>query len=436
MSNDDREIQEAIARILGYQTRPVSGPREAEPLASIRPKDDRRPRILRTNSVFAGARATGAIQLSSRGVVERKTRGEWRTGAANAHPVTDGTGTRWDKQGQKAREALKAGEWYRGVLDKLSNDTALARRITGDSQTLDGVTVIGGRENATESQLRQAAQNAEAQAIFGPLNLSGITGQEQFIFDNGAPLGDLATGERRGSLESRGVFGSADSLERQLPEGETIRSGDNQNWMTVAGGVKWLRALASRDKAAYNKLVVQLRNAGYLNGQDHDLPLGGYSTQVGIAFAQAANDLSQANDGGDERTLMEYLTERGEGLAEYLAQEEADRLKAEEYQPVNRNYTDPTTIEAAARDAARQAIGRKLTDEEEARLTAAIRAKEDAFYDQVDEAGRAETSYSLAQPDPSGQIDAFIQDDEFLDERQTVMAGEYATEFMRMMGVG
>lgn len=273
-------------------------------------------------------------------------------------------------------------------------------------------------------------------SVASPLDMASVDPNATFLFDRGGII-DPETGRRTGVLASRGVFGSADSLERQLPAGQDVRTGTNENVMTISAGVLWLRNLAARDKDAYNRLVVLLRNAGYGNLPDDDaaLPLNGYTNQVGAAFALAANDLAQAGQGGDTRTLLEYLTDRGQGYADYLAQQEADRAAAEEYQPIDRQYQDPTAVKAAAKAAAVEALGRALTDEEEARFEAHFRAQEDALYDAIDAAGEAETAFRGYAPDLSAQADAFV-DENFDQEAFTNRVGQYAQSFMRLMGVG
>jgi hypothetical protein len=324
------------------------------------------------------------------------------------------------------------GSFYEAVL----NESALRSRISGPAQTVNGVTV-GTLGEASEEESTRILENAQSASVFGPLNLGdAVDPNGQFVFDRAAPLTDVATGERTGLAQTRGVYGSADSLERQLTPGSDTNSGTNENIMTVSAGVLWLRNLAARDKAAYNKLVVMLRNAGYLTGDDEALPLNGYSQQAGVAFALAANDLAHAYQGGDTRTLMEYLTERGQGYADFLAQEEADAAAADAYVPVERQYTDPATLRASAKAAAVEALGRKLTDEEEARFEAAFRAQEDTFYNQLDTARENETRFAAYAPDVTGQVSDFIDGDEFETERAANKIGELSQVFMQMMGLG
>lgn len=456
------------------------------------PDDDRRPRITRTNSLFLAVTGGPTRPQPFVGPVQRDPLG--RAGRPNSNPfagvtargtVNRGTGPVPASVGQASGEVFirnpAAGSASRNVMDlvpdgyefvraapggivvrperpvssnggenrgsgagrgtgsfyeRVLNETAVRARISAPGQTVNGV-LVGTIGEANEAETEQIGANAQTSSVFGPLNLSDIDPNGQFLFDRAAPI-NPATGERTGLAQSRGVFGSADSLERQLTPGVTTTSGTNENIMTISAGVLWLRNLAARDKAAYNKLVVLLRNAGYgtLSSNDAELPLNGYSQQVGVAFALAANDLAQANSGGDGRTLMEYLTERGQGYADFLAQEEADAAAADAYVPVERQFQDPATLRASAKAAAIEALGRKLTDEEEARFEAAFRARENAFYDQLDSARENETRFAAFAPDVSGQVNEFIDGDEFETERAANSIGEFSQVFMRMMGVG
>lgn len=440
--------------------------------------DGRRPRIARTNSLLLSV--TGAPRRGSQGFVgpvarnpfagvsaSGTTGGRPGPAAAAVGPATGETFIRNPSAGSASRNVMDlvpegfefvrvapggivvrpkrdassngggnrgsgAGTGSGSFYERVLNETALRSRISAPGQTVNGVLVTGGE--ATEAQTGQINANAQTSSVFGPLNLSDIDPNGQFLFDRAAPI-NPETGERTGLAQSRGVYGSADSLERQLTPGADTKPGSNQNIMTISAGVLWLRNLAARDRTAYNRLVVMLRDAGYLNGSDEELPLNGYSQGVGAAFAYAANDLAHANQGGDERTLMEYLGDRGQAYADYLAQQEADRAAEEAYQPVERQYQDPATLRAAVKEAAIAALGRKLTDEEEARFEAAFRARENDFYDQLDTARENETQFAAYAPDVSGQVDDFIEGDEFQTEAAAKRIGEYATGFMRMMGL-
>lgn len=383
--------------------------------------DDNRPRITRTTSLFPGARASGSARTSFSNVGGSAYQPSPRRATPYEQAIGRFQEQTYPRSGEKpAAPAATGGSFYRQFLeDQLSQGSRLAQNISASSTTDIGAT---------------AEQTA---SIFGPLDVSSVDPTTQFLFDRAAPI-NPETGSRTGVLESRGVFGSADSLERQIPAGQTVTTGANENRMTIAAGVLWLRNLAARDTTAYNKLVVLLRNAGYgsLSSNDAELPLNGYSQQVGVAFALAANDVAQAGQGGDNRTLLEYLTDRGKSYADFIAQEQADQAAAEAARtgPLSREYQDPATLRAAAKDAAVSALGRKLTDEEEARFEAAFRAKEDSFYDAIDKARADQGVYRGYQPDVAGQVDDFLDGPQFETEAAANRIGEYANVFLNLIG--
>lgn len=369
--------------------------------------DDRRPRISRTSSLAP----RGEYQRPSSRFAQPSILGEFQPPTKRAVEAAK------REAGKQVDRKKSAANFYSRYGEDPPRQRSLQSAIERDSTT---------NIDADPSQVESVASV-----------LSSVNPGSQFLFDRGMPI-DPLSGDRSPVLQSRGVFGSADSMERKLPAGQDVRSGKNENLMTISAGVLWLRNLASRDPAAYNKLVVLLRNANYgsLPDDDQALPLNGYTNQVGAAFALAANDLAQAGQGGDGRTLLEYLTQRGQGYADLLAQKEADKLAEEAYVPVERNYQDPATLRSAAKEAAREALGRKLTDEEEARFEAAFRARENAFYDALDTAREGETKFAAYAPDARGQVDEFIDGDEFATERAATRVSEYSQVFMQMMGVG
>lgn len=303
-----------------------------------------------------------------------------------------------------------------------------------------GATMVPGRngemvQDTTSYRARVTAQQSRATSIFNGLGLSDIAemGNSTFILSQGAVEVDATTGGRLAAGDQDLRVGARNSSQRpssQKPQGE--------NRLTVSGGLSWFRKLAVEDRAAYNSLVIQLRNAGYMGGEDHDLPLNGYTRAAGEAFAYAAADLADATREGDRRTLLQYLTDRGQGYLDYEAQQAADEAEANaepEYQPVDRSYTDPEAVKQTAKEAAIAALGRKLTDEEEARFQAAFRGKEDGYYDAIDGAGRAKTAARVADPNLGAQAEAFIGGDEYDTERAGQALGNYAQVFQRMMGV-
>lgn len=405
--------------------------------------DDRKPRINRTNSsVFPGATYAAGYADSygnpylnvggQSGPTTNDPRSQYNP-YLSPYDQNQGTGPADERGRTRTGPAPSTnGTFY----DYLLGEVAQRQRISGAGRTVNGAPTDLGEDGVPTQRYQSDAVTAGASSVYDPLGLD-IDPDGVFRFDRGAPL-NPATGDRTGLANSRGVYGSADSLDRQLTPGQTTPTGTNENYLTISAGVLWLRQLSVRDPAAYNKLVVLLRNAGYGNlpNEDAALPLNGYTQLVGAAFAYAANDLAQANAAGDGRTLLEYLTDRGQGYADYLAQQEADQKAAEAYQPVDRKYQDPSTLRAAAKAAAVDALGRKLTDAEEARFEAAYRAQEENFYNGIDQAGEAKGVFRGYAPDVAGQVNDYIEGDQFATERAANSIGEYAQVFQRLVGLG
>lgn len=334
-----------------------------------------------------------------------------------------------------AKEQEEDSRW--NELDSAPRRAAWAQRIAdtvrNDSISMNGVIANLGDEPGAALQER----NGQIQAIQAGMGDLGSAAESEipFIMSYGSVV-DPLTLARTGVQNARGNYMSADSMDRAMAAGSldpgNLESGKNTNYMSLGAGLAWLRKLSVTDKAAYNHMVVLLRNANYGNLPDEDkaLPLNGWDRRVAQAFLEAAGDLAQANDAGDERDLIPFLEDRGKGYADLLAQQEAEK-----HAPVDREYQDPATIAAAAREEAKRVLGRKLTDAEEAQLQGHFRGLEDAFYDKADAAKASDGSFSGYRPDTTGQVDDFLQGDEYTTERQQRLVGQYAQEFMRMMGV-
>jgi hypothetical protein len=149
--------------------------------------------------------------------------------------------------------------------------------------------------------------------------------------------------------------------------------------MSVAAGLEWLRDQAVNNTEGYNSLVVQLWQAGYLS--QGDIKLGSWSSAVAQAFADAAWDVSGVNakqDGGALMTLYDHLdaiiaenqkagfgVDTGSGgAAPPTPPSRIDQLTADE------------DLKASINSTAHALLGRKLTDDEESRVTSLYRGAE------------------------------------------------------------
>lgn len=404
------------------------------------------PRITRTSSLFTpwstGAvsslptttprpQSTPGIVASSSGEKFIPTAAGWSSGAVPSGYELDRLvpgGMIVRPKAKKPEAPTPSGFYTQFLNDQLSRrgpDGTTLPPLAGTSTAVNGVLLDPSAP--AKDQQTQIATNGQASSVFGPLNLQNILPDSLFLFDHRAPI-DPATGQDDQRQAAALFLKQAKSSDPSVPASE--------NMMTISAGVLFLRNLAARDKAAYNQMVVLLRNAGYgsLPQNDAELPLNGYSQQVGAAFAYAANDLAQANQGGDQRDITQYLIDRGQGYADYVKQQAADAAIKAQYQPVDRKYQDPSTLRLAAKSAAETALGRKLSAAEEAKFEAAYRAKEDTFYNQIDAAGRAHQSFSGYAPDTMGQANDFIQGDQFQQEATANRIGTYAQSFIKLMG--
>lgn len=205
-----------------------------------------------------------------------------------------------------------------------------------------------------------------------------------------------------------------------------------KNMMTVGGAAAWLASLSTKDKDAYGAMLEKLRNAGYLSNADLIAAAGRWSSAAGTAFTLAARDLAVINttEQGRGETLAQFLNEK-QGV--YDASEEGGGKP--EYVPVARSYTDPEDLKAAAKGAAEDVLGRQLTDEEEAKLTARFRGLEDAAYDKIDAAGRDGTVGARYTAPGMGQVDAFVEGPEYEQEVADFAAAGYGQALKRLFGV-
>lgn len=181
--------------------------------------------------------------------------------------------------------------------------------------------------------------------------------------------------------------------------GEKVDNG-GRNLMTIEGGLAWLSSLSIKDQPAYQAMLQKLVDAGYLSNDDRLQAGGTWSTAVGSAFSKAAMELAvvNASPGGDSTTLDDWLQQKITGGA---------GASATAYKPVERSYTDPEDLKAAAITTAQQTLGRRLTAAEEQELVSHFRGLEDAMYNAQDAAGRQGQNGTYTRPG-SGEVDAFV----------------------------
>lgn len=271
-------------------------------------------------------------------------------------------------------------------------------------------------------------------------NGSNLSSDTRFTMNAGPA--DIFTGRTLG--DGHGYFGSDGTLgapnytpnrpgaANPASAGE-YSAGANQasnstNMMTVGQGLTWLVNLSIKDPGAYQAFVDQLHKANYLSDSQYAAAGGAYSSLVGQAFATAATDTATINGqaNGFHTTLFDVLNQRAAA---------ADAAKAKSYTPVQRTFTDPAALEAAARSQAQSDLGRDLTPEEVAQLTGGFHAQEAGMYDQIDAAGRAGKNASVVNPNPTGQVDSFIHDGPMAQEAASWHVAQYGAALRKLFGL-
>lgn len=217
--------------------------------------------------------------------------------------------------------------------------------------------------------------------------------------------------------------------------------------MTVASAVTWLRDLASNDPDSYNQYVAKLYASGYLSKAD--AKLGRFTSKVGQAFAYAAFDVAATNQGGDLKTsLVDHL----DALADANPDIADGGSKRAPYADPTRvdEFTNPDDVKAAARAAAKSALGRNLNDAELEKFVSHFHAQEATYNNQKYSAqvanakdnyatagGTAQTSSHTVTDAPSVTAEATenIQNDPRLrQEKAGQDAGSYLAILSQMMG--
>lgn len=251
---------------------------------------------------------------------------------------------------------------------------------------------------------------------FDALDGSALTGDEPFLMTN-----------QRTVYAQRGQYGSADAADRA-----TTKAGA-EGYLTIKGGVAWLAELSTKDNAAYRAMLDKLVNAGYLTAAERTAAGGQWSTDAGNALARAARDVAVVNttDLGKTTTLDQWLQQKADaGAGADTGSGGSDNL------PVTREYTDPEQIKASAKSAAEQALGRKLTDAEEAELVGHFRSLEDGMYDQIDAARAGSTGGgSYVNPSPTGQINQFLDTGPREQEQANWSTAQYGEALLSLFGV-
>ena len=396
------------------------------------PTEDRTPVIRRTSSVFP--RGQRPLAGTDRGVAGGATPYD-QTPRVPAPTWSRPMGTDEERAEQRqANERAQTEQIYvNGRLVTVYNlfdaegNPIQVETLGGYRSDGELTPVEEGQRTLSPGQRREyEGREGARQRTFEVLGINDVDQAERFIMSRGEQLDEdgtpyYSTDRGRAMVEDRLV-------KRRAPKSPN-RTGAT-NMMTVAGGVTWFRNLSRTDPAAYAEMVDLLVGSGYL--PEDAARKGVYSRDVGRAFAYAAADAAENVKAGSDEDLRTFLQKvRGEVSA---LQEQQEAEGRQEYQPVNRSYIDPAALAQTARAAAEEMLGRSLTDEEAQRFASKFRGLEDGYYDQIDAAGRAEGAARVADPNATGQADAFLRAPEFDDERTKQLTGNYMDALNQLLG--
>jgi hypothetical protein len=213
--------------------------------------------------------------------------------------------------------------------------------------------------------------------------------------------------------------------------------------MTLAGALSWLKNLASRNRDEYNYIARLLVESGYIGPEQ--VRYGSYTNEVAAAFLQSVIDVSIINQDdhvGQATTWMNHIDSLIEGA--YESGNEAGGAGGggggDAQPPLRRDvFSDESTLRAVITNAARNALGRSLTDAEEAAFVSEFRGAEQQWNDQSFAAEMATFNGSPSTvtdaPNPGVAADNFI-DSHHSTESNAQAFGSYMGVLRRMVGLG
>lgn len=322
-----------------------------------------------------------------------------------------------------------------------------------------GITTLGwtNQLNAPQGTV-PAPHNATAPSDVERIT-QGLSGTSQFSDGNGL----LSTLSLPQGLNAGSVFSWQAHVQNQgaggnygvgpfMPDNNPNRSQLTQ--MTMAGFMSYLRELSVNNKDQYNSMVFQLVQAGYLTPQE--ARYGSFTTAMGNKFLQAATDVYNINQHGGIDTLLTY----DEHLAA-LAKARIDAGQADAngnplgsggsgpQAPTRTDkFTNPDDVRSAIDSAARNILGRKLTDKEVAGFQSLFHAQEQASNNQVWSATMSAFNNQSSTPNTSNPVTAppspTASAENYMDhatgalgqERENQLLGSYVGVLRNMTGLG
>lgn len=236
--------------------------------------------------------------------------------------------------------------------------------------------------------------------------------------------------------------------------------------MTVAGAMSWLRHLAvnnSSNDGQYDAIVHQLVAAGYLSPDK--ARYGSYTTDVGNAFLKSIADVWGVNNGvnKDQGQLMTWGDHINAMIQARIAAGQIDpdtqlpvsgsggNGPAVPTAPVRKdNYTNPDDVKKAINDAARNILGRHLTDDEVAQFQSVFHGMEASANDQAWAQTMADYNQNVsnsttpatapaytAPPSATAEAENYMDTSPaFGQERTDQLLGSYIGVLRSMVGMG
>jgi hypothetical protein len=269
------------------------------------------------------------------------------------------------------------------------------------------------------------------------------------VYDMGAILFDVLSLPGTAGAGEDGRYGTEDDTDGIGPEDVftwSIDDGTRQGrvvQMTMAGALSWLRNLAATSRDEYNYIARLLVESGYLS--EGDVRYNSYTNDVAGAFLQSVIDVYfvNADEGaGATTTWFNHIDSLIEGAeASGTGVDGAGGGGGDIPEPPSRldRFTDEMTVREAVAQAARTALGRSLTDAEEAAFVSQFRTLEQGWNDQQYEASLAQfegraTSVTDA-PNPLLAADNFVET-AHQPEANAQSFGSYMGVLRRMVGLG
>lgn len=275
---------------------------------------------------------------------------------------------------------------------------------------------------------KPSAFGSDQTLAYGALDGGALPSSDTRFLMSVGPQMDEAGNVAKPTLVGNGAQPSMDGVTPTV----MTQNPTGHNKFTVGLGVQWLAELSTKDPKTYDAMVEKLHDANYLNDADYAAAGGGWSSAVGTAFALLGRDTAVVNAtaGGGDTSAEDLLNAKAKAGRDRLAAQ-----KKKDYQPVERDYTDPTAITGQARTAAEAALGRRLTPAEEARLTSHFHGLEAGMYDQIDAAGRDGKNATVTRPNLAGQVDDFLYSGANAQEEANFRAGGYGDVIRKLVGL-